>query len=821
MIFAMRTRLIVLSSGFFLFTLSLLATPAFAQSDSRCTNNMTDTTGAPFGSHILVMNPYTVSASGAAKIAAGRNAMITSICGSTIIAIQYLKDGTTTKSWTLTTDATTKFLGLQGDTIGASTLKLFSLGDYLSFTGSFVAPNTAHTSFLLQTKKAWDLSLENVAGNYMVTGTVSIVNAAAQSFVLVTATSSVTINTTGGTLIKEGNAATGYTVSSFASISTGETVTAIGVYNNLSSTIEARTVKIHKSAKSKFVGTLRSAPGAIAPAIVSFKPTAGGLFQVNIASTTVLTDKNGNAITINEMQSGDLVSIGGTVEDTHTSYIDADLIVDASVLPPTSLDIGPGTVESVATSSFVFIPAQGSGYPPTVQVIIGSTTVVKEGNVITGYVDVPVSYLAPGEYIDNLIGLYMKSLGTLDASKVKIFYRASTKFDGATVAIAGTTTPTTITFRNTGGKTFTLNITASTTIKLKNDSQIPVSRIRLDESFTVEGMLEVTNPSIIDVTTLTDSGPANGTSTKAKLGAFAWSSPRYEAQFASWLGKSPSIAVDYISATTTWAKVVANAAAASHKWSTQASQYQMTYGLAMLVTKGDTLAKGASGAYDPYFRQIAQTLIKNGEDNAAIRIGWEFNGNWYPWAAQNDPKSFVTYWRRIVNVMRSVPGENFTFDWNPSANWDTVFNPASAYPGDDVVDVIGIDFYDSVNTEPFGSSDLVKRWNTLISNPYSLNWISNFAALHNKPMAFDEWAVGCSLATLDPKNGCTAKSNGGDDPYFIDQMNVWIQTHNVLWQNYFNVPTYYGHAYHMISNGEFPLSGAAYIADFGPLSKGQ
>ena len=37
--------------------------------------------------------------------------------------------------------------------------------------------------------------------------------------------------------------------------------------------------------------------------------------------------------------------------------------------------------------------------------------------------------------------------------------------------------------------------------------------------------------------------------------------------------------------------------------------------------------------------------------DATIRLGWEFNGNWFAWAASNDPAAFITYWQRIVTAM--------------------------------------------------------------------------------------------------------------------------------------------------------------------------
>ena len=73
------------------------------------------------------------------------------------------------------------------------------------------------------------------------------------------------------------------------------------------------------------------------------------------------------------------------------------------------------------------------------------------------------------------------------------------------------------------------------------------------------------------------------------------------------------------------------------------------------------------------------------------------NGTWYHDSLGNDPAQYgdwSAYWARIVKVMRSVSGAHFLFDWNVNAGYRNI-PLASYYPGDSVVDVIGIDIYDS------------------------------------------------------------------------------------------------------------------------------
>ena len=50
-----------------------------------------------------------------------------------------------------------------------------------------------------------------------------------------------------------------------------------------------------------------------------------------------------------------------------------------------------------------------------------------------------------------------------------------------------------------------------------------------------------------------------------------------------------------------------------------------------------TLREGADGAYDAIFIQTANALVRYGLHDTVVRIGWEFNGNWMPWAAIEGP----------------------------------------------------------------------------------------------------------------------------------------------------------------------------------------
>ena len=227
--------------------------------------------------------------------------------------------------------------------------------------------------------------------------------------------------------------------------------------------------------------------------------------------------------------------------------------------------------------------------------------------------------------------------------------------------------------------------------------------------------------------------------------------------YEAFLGKKVEVVLDFLQKDT-WEGMVNEAAWAVGCWK-QLPGRRLAISVPMLVDQGaPTLAQGASGQFDGHYRDLARVLTNGGYGHAFVRIGWEFNGNWYSWAAAKDPTAFPAYWRRIASVMRSVPGAHFQFDWNPT----TVAGPLdAAYPGDDVVDVIGLDVY---NQSWPKITDPAERWSYLLHHPAGLIWHRNFAAAHGKPRSFPEWGTGTS-----PDGHA-----GGDDPLFVRSMLRWL-----------------------------------------------
>jgi hypothetical protein len=118
--------------------------------------------------------------------------------------------------------------------------------------------------------------------------------------------------------------------------------------------------------------------------------------------------------------------------------------------------------------------------------------------------------------------------------------------------------------------------------------------------------------------------------------------------------------------------------------------------------------------------------------------------------------------------MRSVPGAHFEFDWTVSAGYRSV--PLSSfYPGDDVVDVIGVDAYDTLHGQ------VADRIAALRGEPGGLDAVRAFAQQHHKPLSIPEWGIG-------PAGQSGA---AGDDPAYVDEVARLARGPGVLYQSYF------------------------------------
>ena len=181
----------------------------------------------------------------------------------------------------------------------------------------------------------------------------------------------------------------------------------------------------------------------------------------------------------------------------------------------------------------------------------------------------------------------------------------------------------------------------------------------------------------------------------------------------------------------------------------------MAFGVAMLPehVPGVSLQACANGTYNSYWTQFGTNISVYGLGNSIIRLGWEFNGNWYAWQATN-PTVWAACWRQIVTSARTTaPG--LQWDWNVNRGVTSgLTDPTLAYPGDAYVTTVGVDSYDMW---PGATTDA--NWQKQLNGTQGLNYWLAFAIAHGKKFAVPEWG-----------NVTTGSSAGGDNPAYVNDM---------------------------------------------------
>jgi hypothetical protein len=208
------------------------------------------------------------------------------------------------------------------------------------------------------------------------------------------------------------------------------------------------------------------------------------------------------------------------------------------------------------------------------------------------------------------------------------------------------------------------------------------------------------------------------------------------------------------------------------------------------------LASIAAGGADDAYRYVADTLVAAGYRDAVIRIGWEFDGDWMAWSADNDPTAYKAAFRRVHDIFHAA-STAFVFDWcgaagyarpaSAGATWHGAADWSNYYPGDDVVDTIGLDVYDEGNA---GYNAAMGTWtnpqNAWASLVPSLQVQLAFALAHGKQVSFPEWGLWGGPAQSAQVHG------GGDDPTFVQGMFDWMSSlpaqgpGSLAFQAYFN-----------------------------------
>jgi Glycosyl hydrolase family 26 len=297
-------------------------------------------------------------------------------------------------------------------------------------------------------------------------------------------------------------------------------------------------------------------------------------------------------------------------------------------------------------------------------------------------------------------------------------------------------------------------------------------------------------------------GPS--TATRPLLGVYGWEPPDGPGlvdEFSTWLGQEVNLATAFTGAPNAeqgWQYIEGMdwQLGPWSNWMKAKPGRNLSYAIAMFPKDSGSLASCAAGEYDVHWRNLANNLAYYGLHRAYLRPGWEMDGSWFPWGApagSGNEASFAGCFRRVVQVMRQTqPANQWKFMWNPTCDHWPVSGAAayfeSLWPGDDVVDIVGVDCYDTSFSNgnvyyPSGSNRLQRQQEVWAGTVARLNLLRGHALKHGKTMGFPEWALATYPSSLYPGMG------GGDNPYFIQKMHDFFAdpANKVVMQAYFDI----------------------------------
>ncbi len=271
------------------------------------------------------------------------------------------------------------------------------------------------------------------------------------------------------------------------------------------------------------------------------------------------------------------------------------------------------------------------------------------------------------------------------------------------------------------------------------------------------------------------------------LGAYNGNSADAIRAYTAWVGRAPDLNAIHTGEDVNGPQSAADNFLGSVGWSLDvaAPAGVLPHISVPLLWAGVTLEDAAAGKLTPQFVQVARTIAAHssvkGKGPIFIRTGWEFNGPWMKWASKGKEAAFITAFRVFVAAFRSV-SRDFLIVWCPNIGQD---NPALSYPGDDVVDVIGMDFY----TQPGQPADPIACWLYQRTMPFGLDWLVAFGKARGKPIAASEWGV----------------DRDAFGPYIAAAFD-WFRSVGVLYAIYWNSTA----QQYSMSDGRYPKSAEVY-----------
>jgi hypothetical protein len=181
-----------------------------------------------------------------------------------------------------------------------------------------------------------------------------------------------------------------------------------------------------------------------------------------------------------------------------------------------------------------------------------------------------------------------------------------------------------------------------------------------------------------------------------------------------------------------------------------------------LFPSGGSLAACASGEYDDEQREVARRLANNGVGDAEIRLGWEANGDWFPWSAAGKPaEQWKACFTSVAQAMKSEAG-GLRIAWSMGKKGR--IDVRTIWPDGAPITNVCLSHYDDAQ-DRFGNE-------AYEGGPWGLEAWADFARGKGKKFCLGEWGVG----------------RAGDNPQYIQDMHDFLERNagTIAHEAYFN-----------------------------------
>jgi hypothetical protein len=215
------------------------------------------------------------------------------------------------------------------------------------------------------------------------------------------------------------------------------------------------------------------------------------------ASTTITKNRGGQATTA-DLAVGDMIDVTGALSTGADS-----ILVNATTIRDNALMKEPKVVSGTITA---LDPASQS--VTLTDKVLGKITVsLLSVSIVKGARTIAFGDLAVGDKLLSAKGIFDYSNSTLTASDAAVYQTqkvfAPRNFDGKLQSLSGTTLPVSLTLLS-GGTTYTVYLTASSSVVSKSRTTAALTRFVVGDAVRVFGAIRKTNLTEVDAEVLRD-----------------------------------------------------------------------------------------------------------------------------------------------------------------------------------------------------------------------------------------------------------------------------------------------------------------------------